>query len=769
MKNSGLILMAFLIFLVACAPNDPLLNPTAIFEASTTESLQPTRLPTQVPIPMLPSPTSTKIPSPVPHSPSPVPFITPTALPTPQPPLFSPQVVLQTKIARRFQPLTDGRFAIETGSGFEIYDEQDLTAVAATIAHPEGASSVRLSPSANHLQWHDSNGRLFVQRLSDGKVVLEVPGNPNGWQHPTIMTSPAGNFGWLSDLDIYSDQTANVTLYTMDDGAVVASFEGNSPHFSLNDAYFVRELIDQVIVFDARVPTEPLYRIPKPENFSYLSIDMGQTVWAITYWPRDEQRPFTELRDLAADNVLHTQILAEDELRITISPDGEWLLVYFRQTDGGDIPTVLKAGVRLYETQRGQLIRELLTPPTPDAVEVPTNCDGVRTFFTAESEYIPTGTQFAPNGASFSVTYRSDAGLLTHLYGTETGDLLATFDGHAAAFLQNGAEFVTISETGRVQVWQASSPSRNPQTIATYHVPIIDFAAAENGDVVALLSQQGVQIYSLLEGVQIGQYDATAVALAPDGDTILLGLANGSIEWRRLMDDALLGQFQGHDAPIRQIEVLANEGDLTVFTLAENDCQLNHWRPASGTQGNTIDTTLVFDKYGDNFLESIDRFFLSTDGDLIGGRAWFNYGFAVWQEIDHVEIHKFLEDSPQKVEDIAFQAGGRLFATGERWPVGGPVGPERGGIKLWQIGPERTFLVWERELSQYVQAVAFLPESNLLAVGYARGDVSLMNVQSGQFVGRLETDGSLIGLEVSADGRRIMTVTADGTVTQWVR
>lgn len=706
--------------------------------------------------------------SPIISRPYPDPMQTAVAAPTPAPAsTFTETAVFGDPIAQRLLPLTNGRFAIQTVQGFAIYTEADVTAVARSIPlDPPGWPLSTLSASAENLIWRNENGRLFVQRLADGAILLEVPGNPNGWDHPSFHTSPQGNFGWLYDGEAYSDEPAVVTLYRLPDGGELAEFRGNVPHFTSDDAFFVREATEGVLVYDAAQPTQPLYTLEREPDISFWSIDLTADLLLITKYFRTEEQPSIELHDVATGDLLHTLPLADDEAGVTLAPDGQWLAITFKQDDEADSPMVIAAGVRLYSLS-GELRHEFLAPAALQVL-VPSACDGVRSAPHSDLVYLPGSVTFAPDGRSFSVIYSSHAGLLTHLYATDSGEKLVEFEGRESVFTANGRSFISLGANGLVQAWDTTAPDAAPQTIARYGTPISDLALSSDGELAALVNETGVELRRTADGEQVQQHDgATAVTFSPDDQTIVLGFADGRIQWRNLADDSLLNEMSGHKAPIRRLTFWPNQSEQTVLALAQSDCRIMRWQLATGRQLEPLNAFLTFDEYGDPYQESIDDFTVAPTGNLLAGRAWFNYGFGVWNLTNDSNILTQLEDQPQSVRDLTFAADGRLLAAGEWWPLGGWVGPERGGLRLWQIDDGNMSLRWSTELSRFVEAVAFAPNGSLLAVGYSSGDVTLVNARLEQFVERLETVSGVTGLAFSGNGRLLLATTRDGLVHIW--
>ncbi len=757
-KKGFLVNLWLLCCLVACFPAEE----EPISSTVTSQSLS-------TPVP---SPTNAVSPTVNPattHTPTQTAVITPTVPPTSTPePSFTETAVFGDPIAQRLFPLTNGRFAIQTMQGVAIYDEVDLANVAQFIPlPPPGWPSYDLSASAEHLIWRNGNGRLFVQRLADEAILLEVPGNPNGWDHPSFHLSPKGNFGWLFDGEAYSDEPPVVTLYRLQDGAELTQFRGDLPQFSNDEAFFVRDTSEGLLIYDSAQPTQPLYTVARDEEISFWDIDLTADWLQITKYLRAEERPFVELRNLATGDLWHTFSLADDEARVIISPDGQTLAITFKQDDGADSPTVVAAGVRLYSVS-GELRHEFLAPPTPH-LPVPSVCDGVWTSRRSDLVYSLISMNFAPDGRSLSVTY-SDyvADSLTRLYATESGEKLAEFVGHESAFVANGRSFLSLSTDGLLQQWDPTTADAVPQTIARYGTPIIDLALSNNGEMAALVNGTGVELRRTADGGLVQQYDAaTAVTFAPDDQTITLGFADGRIQWRSLADNSLLNEMSDHAAPIRRLAFWPHQKEPTVLALAENDCRITRWQLTTGSQLEPLNAILTFDEYGEVIQMSINDFALSPTGNLLAGRSWFMYGFGVWDLANDSNILTQLEDQPQSVWDLAFSADGSLLATGERWPLGGWVGPERGGLRLWQIDEDNVSLRWSTELNQYVGAVAFSNNSLLLAVGYSSGDVTLVNARQEQFVGRLETVSGVTGVAFGGNGRLLAATTRDGLIYIW--
>jgi len=99
------------------------------------------------------------------------------------------------------------------------------------------------------------------------------------------------------------------------------------------------------------------------------------------------------------------------------------------------------------------------------------------------------------------------------------------------------------------------------------------------------------------------------------------------------------------------------------------------------------------------------------------------------------------------------------------------------GKRMVSAGSDRTVLIWdvaERKVvgafkTEFVAtAIAVLPDGRRLAVGDARGGVSLWAVDSGQLLVRYAGHTKVVpGIAASIDGQRLASASQDGTLKVW--
>jgi WD40 repeat protein len=99
------------------------------------------------------------------------------------------------------------------------------------------------------------------------------------------------------------------------------------------------------------------------------------------------------------------------------------------------------------------------------------------------------------------------------------------------------------------------------------------------------------------------------------------------------------------------------------------------------------------------------------------------------------------------------------------------------GKRLVSSGSDRTMIIWdiaERNVISAFKAetvgtaIAILPDGQRLALGDARGGVTLWDLATGKLLVRYAGQSKVIpGMAVSPDGKRIATCSQDGTLKLW--
>jgi WD40 repeat protein/serine/threonine protein kinase len=226
-----------------------------------------------------------------------------------------------------------------------------------------------------------------------------------------------------------------------------------------------------------------------------------------------------------------------------------------------------------------------------------------------------------------------------------------------------------------------------------------------------------------------------AVAVSPDGRTIVTGSADGTARLWGTATGQALGAPLPHDAPVRAVAF--RPGSRTFATASGATVQF--WDSADGhplgsalsAAGNVL--ALAFSK---------DGRWLATAGDDQAAQVWdAATGRPAGPPLRH--------DAP--VHAVAFHPDGQTLATG---------GADR-TARLWKTATGAA-IGWPLRHTDAVLAVTFVPGQALLVTGTKDWELRLWSTDQGDDLGRLNLpQGSVTSVAVSGDGTTVLFGCAD--------
>jgi WD40 repeat protein len=248
---------------------------------------------------------------------------------------------------------------------------------------------------------------------------------------------------------------------------------------------------------------------------------------------------------------------------------------------------------------------------------------------------------------------------------------------------------------------------------------------------------------------------ANAIAFTPDGQTLIAGMANGSVRlWRSETGQRLKTVF-GH---IQAIDAIAVSPDGQFFYTGSADGTVRVWSME------TVETLTVLEE-----TQPIRHLVLSPDGASI---ATILAPDSLSDTLVHL-WHK-TDDQWQRVpweQQFSLEIPGPVFRTWNHFEIasivqfglGGKVlltGSEDGVIRMWDTS--RGIRV--RSLQSHhdrIQTLAVTPEGQFLASQSDQGEIKFWNLATGQLIRTLVDAGGMT--KFSQDGQLLYIQTDSGT------
>jgi WD40 repeat protein len=242
------------------------------------------------------------------------------------------------------------------------------------------------------------------------------------------------------------------------------------------------------------------------------------------------------------------------------------------------------------------------------------------------------------------------------------------------------------------------------------------------------------------------------LAVSHDGKTLALPDEDGTVK----LVDAVTGEVRlilaGHGSYLN--DCVFSPDDRTLATAGNSDAEVRLWDTASGREKKRFQAGLL----------GIDCLAFSPRGGLL---AAGENGDAVWVwDLASGDLRGKLPGHHPGVLDLAFSPNGRVLASCNGSTI----------VRLWDIPPQGPIPERPREkvtLPGGVNAVAFVPTGQTLAVGGHGGEVPLLSVPDTgpcQRVGpplAIEADGWVLNLAFAPDGRSLLVGRNRATPTDW--
>ncbi len=377
-------------------------------------------------------------------------------------------------------------------------------------------------------------------------------------------------------------------------------------------------------------------------------------------------------------------------------------------------------------------------------------------------------------------TLATAAGSTVMLWDPANGTRGAVLEGHvqsviALAFSPDDATVASAGDDAFIMLWDRRTGS--PKGKLTGHdgrVAALEFSA-DGGTLVAARFDDVTQCFDLATGAPAPAVQGTAVrddtipaddhppavALAPGGWAVGVGVKDGTVTLRRVVLPPLAGGAgrpgTGSEHPWAAEKLRISPVRSTVRSLAfSHDGRY----VAVGYENKTIvvrDLTTgrevcpaLIGHDGTPWSLSF-----SPDAKLLVSGALDN-SVILW-ELSRGRLRTRFRGHANQVQCVAFAPDGKTAASGASDYL----------VKLWDVSDDGPRDVLEGH-TMAVESVAFSPDGRLLASGSRDRTVGLWNVTTGRLVTNLEGHSDQVrSVAFAPDGKTVAAGSWDGTITLW--
>mmetsp|Transcript_94927 Transcript_94927/g.306441 ORF Transcript_94927/g.306441 Transcript_94927/m.306441 type:complete len:635 (-) Transcript_94927:37-1941(-) len=336
-------------------------------------------------------------------------------------------------------------------------------------------------------------------------------------------------------------------------------------------------------------------------------------------------------------------------------------------------------------------------------------------------------------------------------------------------------------------VLAAAVPGRTPE-----HVPTQRVAAAEHGPSSGRVPVKCTAAPGLGPGcgeqvscLNVGR-EVNAIALAPDGRRVVLGLQDHTLHIWDLEAKVVVRVLRGHKYWVNHV---AYSWDGVRVASASADKTVKVWNAAVGQCEVTLSGHLL----------SVAAVAFSDDATRLASGSW-DKTVCIW-DVEKERALLTLHGHSDWVHSVAWAPGGRQLASASSdhsvrvWSIVTGLAEQvlvghiqtvsslsfaSGGIFLASGSLDRTFRVWnlqegslvachEQESAEgSVRSVAFAPDGERVVVGCSDRSLKVWNLRTGEQEGELcGHEEPVLGVCISPDGSRAVSCSHDKTVRVW--
>jgi WD40 repeat protein/tRNA A-37 threonylcarbamoyl transferase component Bud32 len=357
---------------------------------------------------------------------------------------------------------------------------------------------------------------------------------------------------------------------------------------------------------------------------------------------------------------------------------------------------------------------------------------------------------FAPDGKTFAT---GSWDRTVKLWDAATARPRLTMKGHAdvifdGAFSPDGRTLATASWDGTVRLWHVAT-GEELLTLTGFSREVWHIAFSPDGKTLATVAtphptRGGVALWQAAPAGRekdeptdpLGGQPVWCVAEAPDGRTLAFGTEAGLVHLRGAPAERDRCTLRGH---VGRVRALAFSPDGRLLVTGGRDTTVRLWDMATGAERAIL--------HGHTLLVNSVAF--SRDGATLASGG-LDGMVKFWDVATGRELATF-KGHADWVLAVAFAPGGDALASAGK----------DGTVRLWDLAARQQRAVLKHP--RPVEAIAFTPDGKSLLTGSWDGSVRVWDVKSEKVLHTF-TGHPVSSLAVSRDGARAAAGTADGAV-----